>query len=287
MKKLNIFLSAVAATALLMTACTSGDKPKSVDLANENDSLNYALGYANGKIIKQYHLQKDSTGDGIKMLMKGIQEGLKEQNKDAELQAAADFGTAIGTQLKTSEDFYGDSSLTVDMKLIRQGLINGISGEAKTMNAQEAQTYFNSTMQAVQDKKNEVMYKDNKVAGETFLAENAKKPGVITTASGLQYEIIKKGTGALPKDTSKVKVHYHGTLVDGTVFDSSVDRKEPATFGVNQVIKGWTEALQLMPVGSKYKLYVPQNLAYGNQTRGAIKPFSMLIFEVELLAIEK
>lgn len=286
MKKFNIFLSAVAATALLMTACTS-DKPKSVDLENENDSLNYALGYANGKIIKQYHLQKDSTGEGIKMLMKGIKEGLKEQNKDQDLQAAADFGTAIGTQLKTSEDFYGDSSLTIDMKLIRQGLINGISGEEKTMNAQEAQLYFNGTMQAVQDKKNESMYKDNKVAGETFLVENAKKPGVITTASGLQYEIIKKGTGALPKDTTKVKVHYHGTLVDGTVFDSSVDRKEPAVFGVNQVIKGWTEALQLMPVGSKYKLYIPQQLAYGNQTRGAIKPFSMLIFEVELISIEK
>lgn len=286
MKKFNIFLSAVAATALLMTACTS-DKPKSVDLENENDSLNYALGYANGKIIKQYHLQKDSTGEGIKMLMKGIKEGLKEQNKDQELQAAADFGTAIGTQLKTTEDFYGDSSLTIDMKLIRQGLINGISGEEKTMNAQEAQLYFNSTMQAVQDKKNESMYKDNKIAGETFLVENAKKPGVITTASGLQYEIIKKGTGALPQDTTKVKVHYHGTLVDGTVFDSSVDRKEPAVFGVNQVIKGWTEALQLMPVGSKYKLYIPQQLAYGNQTRGAIKPFSMLIFEVELISIEK
>lgn len=286
MKKLNIFLSAVAATALLMTACTS-DKPKSVDLENENDSLNYALGYANGKIIKQYHLQKDSTGEGIKMLMKGIKEGLKEQNKDQELQAAADFGTAIGTQLKSSEDFYGDSSLTIDMKLIRQGLINGISGEEKTMNAQEAQLYFNGTMQAVQDKKNESMYKDNKAAGETFLVENAKKPGVVTTASGLQYEIIKKGTGALPKDTTKVKVHYHGTLVDGTVFDSSVDRKEPAVFGVNQVIKGWTEALQLMPVGSKYKLYIPQQLAYGNQERGAIKPFSMLIFEVELISIEK
>jgi FKBP-type peptidyl-prolyl cis-trans isomerase FklB len=166
-------------------------------------------------------------------------------------------------------------------------LINGISGEEKTMNAQEAQLYFNSTMQAVQDKKNESMYKDNKIAGETFLVENAKKPGVITTASGLQYEIIKKGTGALPQDTTKVKVHYHGTLVDGTVFDSSVDRKEPAVFGVNQVIKGWTEALQLMPVGSKYKLYIPQQLAYGNQTRGAIKPFSMLIFEVELISIEK
>jgi FKBP-type peptidyl-prolyl cis-trans isomerase FklB len=99
--------------------------------------------------------------------------------------------------------------------------------------------------------------------------------------------VIKKGTGALPTDTSRVKVHYHGTLIDGTVFDSSVERKEPATFGVNQVIKGWTEALKLMPVGSKYKLYIPQELAYGGADQGTIKPFSVLIFEVELLSIEK
>ena len=110
---------------------------------------------------------------------------------------------------------------------------------------------------------------------------------MITTASGLQYEVIKKGTGALPTDTSRVKVHYHGTLIDGSTFDSSVDRGEPAVFGVNQVIKGWTEALKLMPVGSKYKLYIPQELAYGGQDQGAIKPFSALIFDVELLSIEK
>jgi FKBP-type peptidyl-prolyl cis-trans isomerase FklB len=133
----------------------------------------------------------------------------------------------------------------------------------------------------------EKLYGANKTAGEKFLAENKNKPGVITTASGLQYEVITKGNGPLPTEASKVKVNYHGTLIDGTVFDSSVQRKEPVTFPVNGVIKGWTEALLLMPVGSKYKIYVPQELAYGSQDRGAIKPFSMLIFEVELLSIEK
>jgi len=155
------------------------------------------------------------------------------------------------------------------------------------MTAQDAQAYLQSTMQKRQQAKLSEQFKDNKTAGEKFMAENKNKAGVITTASGLQYEVIKKGTGALPTDSSSVKVHYHGTLLDGTVFDSSVNRNEPAVFGVNQVIPGWTEALKLMPVGSKYKLYIPQQLAYGDKDQGTIKPFSTLVFEVELLGIEK
>ncbi len=181
----------------------------------------------------------------------------------------------------------GDSTLKVDIELIKQGLVNGLKGSKIQMTPQEAQVYLQTTMQTLQAKKLEKTYGTNKTAGEQFLAENAKKPGVITTASGLQYEIIKKGNGPIPTATDKVKVNYHGTLIDGTVFDSSVDRKEPVVFPVNGVIKGWTEVLQLMPVGSKYKVFVPQQLAYGEQDRGKIKPYSMLIFEVELLSIEK
>lgn len=122
--------------------------------------------------------------------------------------------------------------------------------------------------------------------GEAFLAENKTKEGVQTTASGLQYQVITEGTGAKPTATSTVKVHYHGTLIDGTVFDSSVERGEPAQFPVGGVIPGWTEALQLMPVGSKWKLFIPQGLAYGERGAGrTIPPFSTLIFEVELLEI--
>ncbi|WP_111709540.1 FKBP-type peptidyl-prolyl cis-trans isomerase [Lutibacter citreus] len=130
---------------------------------------------------------------------------------------------------------------------------------------------------------------DVKKEGEKFLEENKTKSGVTTTASGLQYSIIREGSGEKPTAASQVRVHYHGTLIDGTVFDSSVDRGEPAQFGVGQVIKGWTEGLQLMSVGSKFKFYIPQDLAYGATPRpgGAIKPFMPLIFEVELLEIVK
>ena len=124
-------------------------------------------------------------------------------------------------------------------------------------------------------------------AGKKFLEENKLKEGVITTESGLQYEVIKMGKGAKPTATDKVKVHYHGTLTDGTVFDSSVDRGEPITFALNQVIPGWTEGVQLMPVGSKFRFYIPQELGYGARQAGSIPPYSTLIFEVELLGIEK
>lgn len=293
MKKINIILAIVIATAFTFTSCDS-NKTSLPTLSSQIDSLNYAFGLANGKGIKQYYLAADSAkADSLKIkitsLLKGVKDGLKGQDVDPKYLEIAELGKNIGTALneQNKTGLMGDSTLKVEIDLIKQGIINGLKGSTKQMNAQDAQTYLQTTMQALQAKKMESQYGANKAAGEKFLAENKNKPGVITTASGLQYEVIKKGTGALPTDTTKVKVHYHGTLIDGTVFDSSVDRKEPAVFGVNQVIKGWTEALKLMPVGSKYKLYIPQELAYSNQNQGAIKPFSALIFEVELIGIEK
>lgn len=126
---------------------------------------------------------------------------------------------------------------------------------------------------------------ENLAAGNAFLEKNKAREGVVTTASGLQYEVLTPGTGEKPLSTQKVKVHYHGTLIDGTVFDSSVERGSPATFGVTQVIKGWVEGLQLMPTGSKWKFYIPANLAYGPRGQGKIGPNSALIFEVELIEI--
>ena len=130
-------------------------------------------------------------------------------------------------------------------------------------------------------------YGANRKAGEEFLKANGKKKDVVTLPSGLQYKVITKGEGEIPTATQKVKVHYRGTLIDGTEFDSSYKRNQPATFGCNQVIKGWTEALTMMPVGSKWELYIPYQLAYGERESGKIPPFSCLLFEVELLEIVK
>lgn len=145
----------------------------------------------------------------------------------------------------------------------------------------------NSIIQGFLNSQNEKKFGANKELGEAFLAENAKREEVSVTESGLQYEILDAGSGEKPTATSSVTVHYHGTLTDGTVFDSSIERAEPATFGVNQVIPGWTEALQLMPKGSKYRLYIPQNLAYGATPHpgGPIQPYMALVFDVELLEI--
>ena len=292
MKKLNIFLAVALMTAFVFTSCDN-NKTKLPTLKNQLDSLNYAFGLANGNGIKQYYLAADSANaDSLKIkiasLLKGLNDGLnaKVDEKHPEL---SELGKNIGSALKeqTKSGLMGDSTLTVDIDIIKQGLINGLKGSTVQMKPEEAQMYLQTTMQKLQEQKMERQFGANKTAGEKFLATNKSKAGVITTASGLQYEVIKKGNGPLPTDTSRVKVHYHGTLIDGTTFDSSIDRGEAAVFGVNQVIKGWTEALKLMPVGSKYKLYIPQELAYGGQDQGAIKPFSVLIFDVELLSIEK
>ncbi|MCL2689117.1 MAG: FKBP-type peptidyl-prolyl cis-trans isomerase [Chitinispirillia bacterium] len=144
---------------------------------------------------------------------------------------------------------------------------------------------FNQELRAKAEEKRQKELEENKANGEVFLAANKQVPGVVVTESGLQYQVIKEGEGAVPTANDRVKVHYHGTLLNGTVFDSSVDRGEPTTFGVGQVIRGWTEALQLMKVGSKYKLFIPADLAYGERGTRGIAPNSTLIFEVELLEI--
>lgn len=258
-----------------------------VTLTNKYDSLNYTFGLVNGYGIYQYYLASDSTQAKYKTLMKGLEAGCKlESELDPQvIGIAKNIGSSLQEQDK--KGLMGDSTLTSNFELIRQGLINGMLEADIQMTADEAQAYLNQVMQARQARAMEEKYGANREAGEKFLAENATKEGIQITESGLQYEILKEGKGPKPTATDRVKVHYHGTLIDGTVFDSSVQRGEPATFGVQQVIPGWTEALQMMPVGSKWKLYIPQNLAYGDREAGSIPPFSTLIFEVELLEIVK
>lgn len=190
---------------------------------------------------------------------------------------------ALGVQYGTWAKQQGFDKID---KAVFFGAIEGIMNEAENapLDIDASNQFMQGYFAKLSTKKNEA----TKVAGEQFLAENAKKEGITTTESGLQYEVVKEGEGDKPGATDVVKVHYHGTLIDGTVFDSSVDRGEPIEFPLNGVIPGWTEGVQLMSVGSKYKFYIPYSLAYGERQAGPkIKPFSALVFEVELIEIKK
>jgi FKBP-type peptidyl-prolyl cis-trans isomerase len=172
---------------------------------------------------------------------------------------------------------------TLHPEAIAEAINDVFKGNDLKISMEDAQTIIQDFLQ----KQSEEQFSKNKEAGEIFLANNKEKAGIFVTESGLQYEIIKEGNGKSPSNSDTVEVHYHGTLIDGTVFDSSIQRGTPAKFGVNQVIKGWTEALQLMNEGATYRLYIPENLAYGSQPHpgGPIEPFMALVFDVELIAV--
>ena len=182
--------------------------------------------------------------------------------------------------------FNGDSLQSLNKENFLAGFIAAVQ-EKSIVSADSASMYVRARAEVIKENSMKQKYADYIKKNEDFLAQNKSKEGVKVTPSGLQYKIITEGKGEIPADTSRVKVHYKGTLIDGTQFDSSYDRKEPTTFRANQVIKGWTEALTMMPVGSKWELYIPAELGYGSREAGQIKPFSTLIFEVELLSIEK
>lgn len=187
---------------------------------------------------------------------------------------------ALGLSL--GNNLMGSGVTSLDYAQLAKGIQDVMEQNKPDMSSEEAQAIIGDFFQSLQSKMSEKAQGEGKV----FLEENAKRSEVVTLASGLQYEIMTKGEGAVPTAADTVKVHYHGTLIDGTVFDSSVSRGEPASFGVTQVISGWVEALQLMPIGSKWKLFIPSELAYGAQGAGqAIAPHSALVFEVELLDI--
>ena len=283
----NYFQAQYQATSVLNDSIEPGKvvkgkciyKVQTIALKNQNDSINYAFGYLNGDEVARYVLLLDTTGQLTKDFITNINKGLKSNVKNPQI---VNMGEQIGKNIKAQEaqGLIGEPSLATDFVLIKQGFINGLLGFTEQMDGTQAGEYIQTTM-------NNIKYGTVKEDGEKFLAENALKEGVTTTESGLQYEVIKMGKGKKPSATDKVKVHYHGTLIDGTVFDSSVERGEPITFGLNQVIKGWTEGVQLMPIGSKFKFYIPQELGYGAHNAGSIPPYSTLIFEVELLGIEK
>ena len=288
MRKFGFF--AVAMAAISFASCTA-QAPKA-EFKNEIDSLSYMFGVANTQGL-DYYISGQLGVDTAYMadFIAGVQAGVSQNTpKDV----AYNAGLQIGQQLSgriiegiNNQLFAGDSTQALNTNNFYAGFIAALKKKPGLVSPEEASAYIQVHADAIKNKALEAKYGENKAAGEKFLAENAKKEGVKTTESGLQYKVIKEGKGAIPTETSTVKVHYKGTLVDGTEFDSSYSRNEPTSFRANQVIKGWTEALTMMAVGSKWELYIPQELAYGTRETGDIKPFSTLIFEVELLEIEK
>jgi FKBP-type peptidyl-prolyl cis-trans isomerase FklB len=254
-------------------------KVATVSLKDKMDSLNYAFGLLNGNELLMYVLSSDTIGTAGQELIKYINVGLKEDMHNPQM---VSMGEQIGKNIKDQEavGLIGEESLITKFDLILQGFVNGMKDFTEQMTSEEANMYITNAL-------NHIKYGDTKAIGEKFLEENKLKEGIIVTESGLQYEVLKMGKGKKPAATDKVKVHYHGTLIDGKVFDSSVERGEPIVFGLNQVIKGWTEGVQLMPLGSKFRFYIPQELGYGAQAAGDIPPYSTLIFEVELIDIIK
>lgn len=288
MKKVSIFMAIAAAASL--ASCTA-QAPKA-NLKSDIDSLSYSIGMAQTQGLKGYLTGRlDVDTAYMAEFIKGLNEGAnKTSKKDIAYMAGLQIGQQISNQMMkgiNQELFAGDSTKTISKDNFMAGFIAGTLEKGGVMTMEAAQEYTRTAMETIKAKAMEEKYADNKAAGEKFLAENKAKEGVKTTESGLQYKVITEGKGEIPADTCKVKVNYKGTLIDGTEFDSSYKRNEPATFRANQVIKGWTEALTMMPVGSKWELYIPQELAYGSRESGQIKPFSTLIFEVELVGIEK
>ena len=290
MKKLSI-VAAMAIVAAGFTACGNGT-PKA-SLKSDVDTMSYAIGMAQTQGLKEYLVERlgvDSAyiGEFIKGLNEGANAG--DNKKKAAYYAGIQIGQQISNQMVKSINFqlFGDDSTkTISLKNLMAGFISGTTGKGALMTPDSARHVAQEMMRQIKAKSLMKEFGPNKEAGEKFLAENAKKDSVKTLPCGVQYRVIKAGEGQIPVDTSSVKVHYEGRTLEGKVFDSSYKRGEPTTFRLNQVIKGWTEALKQMPAGSVWEIYVPQELAYGERQQGAdIKPFSMLIFKIELLDVE-
>ena len=286
MKKIVLF--AAIAAAVGFASCTA-QAPKA-NLKNEVDTLSYMMGVNNTQGLNDFLVGRMGVDlNDMDAFIEGfIEASTKTTKKDKAYMAGLQIGQQVSVDMFdgiNQQIFGNDSVQSLSKADFLAGFIAAVKGNA-AFSLDSARVYVEKHADAIKAKALESRYGENKAAGEAFLAENAKKEGVVTTESGLQYKVMKEGKGEVPTATSTVKVNYKGTLIDGTEFDSSYKRNEPTTFRANQVIKGWTEALTMMPVGSKWELYIPQELAYGaRETGGSIKPFSALIFEVELLEV--
>lgn len=288
MKK-TFFLMAVAIMAVLASCQTA---PKA-NITDKVDTLSYSMGIAQTQGLKEYLVNRMGMDTAyMDNFVKGVLDGVKAG--DNAKQNAYLSGVQIGQQVANQiipgvsrEAFGNDSTKTLNVNNFLAGFIAGTTGKGMTMDVVEAQSTAQRLMEEFHKESLMVEFGENKAAGEAFMDSIAKVPGVVKTESGLCYRIITEGKGEIPAKTDKVKVNYRGTLIDGTEFDSSYKRNDPTTFRANQVITGWTEALTMMPVGSRWELFIPQDLAYGERNQGQIKPFSTLVFDVDLLSIEK
>lgn len=299
MKKILFIALALLASASFSTVDAKKKKDKKqtavvapAELKNGSDSLSYAAGMSITNGLIPYLVQQQGVDTAYMAdFVAGFKEAIAAAN-DAR-QKARMAGIDIASQitqrmLPGMEKEFTDTPDSILHDLFFRGFSDALLGDTATMKQEDAEELFRVKQQTNKAAKDEKLYGSNREAGRKFLAENKLKEGVITTPSGLQYKVLTKGEGAVPQRTDKVKVHYEGRLVDGTVFDASAKHgSEPASFRADQVIKGWTEALTMMPVGSKWQLYIPYDLAYGERNMGNIKPYSALIFDVELVDIEK
>ena len=288
MKKITF--AAVAAVAAVMISSCGNSTPRA-SLKNEVDTMSYAIGMAQTQGLKEYLVGSlDVDTAYMDEFIKGLNEGANagDNKKKAAYYAGIQIGQQIANRMVKgiNHEVYGDDSTkTISLKNLMAGFISGTTGKKALMTVDSAQMVAQRLIQSIKAKELEKTFGENKAAGEKFLAENAKKEGVKVLPSGVQYKVLKEGTGAIPADTSLVKVNYEGRLINDSIFDSSYQRGEPTTFRANQVIKGWTEALCHMPAGSVWEVYIPQDLAYGEREQNIIKPFSALVFKIELLEV--
>lgn len=278
-----------AALVATMASCSKSGAPKA-DLKTDVDSLSYSIGLAQTQGLKAYLANTvgiDTTD--MAEFIKGLNEGANagDDKKKMAYFAGVQIGQQISQQMLKGINYelYGeDSTQTISLKNFMAGFVSGVNGKSDIMTVEQAQEIATRKMESIKKEQMEKKYGDNKKKSEEYMANIAKKAGVKALANGVYYEVITEGKGAIPADTSRVKVKYEGKLIDGTVFDKT--EKDPITFSCNAVIPGWTEALTHMPVGSKWIVYIPQDQAYGAREAGSIKPFSALTFTIELIDIE-
>lgn len=281
----------IALAALICSGASARTKKKTLELKKEvpavqaapSEQFSYAIGVVQAPSLKQFLAQQEGVQEAnYDQFAKGLTAQISQEEEDRLVAYVAGLKISKMNRERViqslTEQFAGKDSTYFNKDLYVQGLSEAVLGKAHL-----ADSVAESIVEQQSNYRKEVL----RCEGLNWLAENGQKPGIKTLPSGLQYEVVTMGNGPVPTDTCQVEVNYEGKLIDGTVFDSSYKRGKPATFGVNQVIKGWTEALCMMPVGSTWNLYIPYNLAYGEQgSRGGIPPYATLVFKVELLSIK-